>query len=326
MSNKQPTQAQSGPTTAVSFQEVSEHQAGQRLDNFLLSRLKGVPKSRIYRIIRKGEVRVNKKREKPDYKLSQGDIVRIPPVRVAAPNTQVPPSDALKLLLENAVLYSDDAILVLNKPSGLPVHGGTGVKVGLIEAMRQLIPDAEGLELAHRIDKGTSGCLLLARHGSALKALTNQFRQNTVKKTYHAIVEGHWPASVEEVGASLKRQEPQGGERFVTADSDGRSALTHFGILASGPSATLVQAMPVTGRTHQIRVHAQLAGHPIIGDEKYSDPEARKQFAKQGIKRLCLHARELQIAHPVTGEPISVTAPSDEQFEQAIRTLQLAGD
>jgi len=325
--NKPVPSASTASEPAVSFQEVSEHQSGQRLDNFLLARLKGVPKSRIYRIIRKGEVRVNKKREKPDYKLQTGDLVRIPPVRVAAPNEQQPPGEALLALLEDAILYADDAIIIINKPAGLPVHGGTGVKVGLIEALRYRHPEAAGLELAHRLDKGTSGCLLLARQGKTLKNLGAQFRENTVHKTYHALVAGAWPEAITEVGAALKRQEAQGGERFVSVDTEGKKALTRFRILEMFAEASLVQARPVTGRTHQIRVHAQLAGHPIIGDEKYAEDDSNRHFAKLGIRRLCLHARELSLTHPETGKTLTVRAPYDSQFEQALAQLRMpAGD
>jgi 23S rRNA pseudouridine955/2504/2580 synthase len=308
----------------VTFQEVGEHQAGQRLDNFLLARLKGVPKSRIYRIIRKGEVRVNKKREKPDYKLCTGDLVRIPPVRMAEPGKQIPPTEALATLLEDSILYSDEDILIINKPTGLPVHGGTGVKTGLIEALRHMYPALDGLELVHRLDKGTSGCLLLAKNGRTLKALSAAFKAGEVTKTYHALVEGAWPADIQEVSAALKRQEPQGGERFVAVSKEGKSAMTRFQVLASYPSATLLQANPVTGRTHQIRVHAQLTGHPIIGDEKYEENAARKHFADIGVHRLCLHAAELSLVHPGTGKPLTVTAAYDEQFDSAVRLLAAA--
>lgn len=312
---------------AVSFQDIDPDQAGQRLDNFLLARLKGVPKSRIYRIIRKGEVRVNKKREKPDYKLRAGDRVRIPPVRVAQGTEQPPPSRDLQALLTDSVLYQDENMLVVNKPSGLPVHGGTGVKVGLIEALRHMYPDLPGLELVHRLDKGTSGCLLVARNARALKQLADQFKTGKVSKTYHALVQGSWPAGLTEINERLQRQEPRGGERLVTVSQDGKSATTHFRVLESFDAASLVQANPVTGRTHQIRVHALHAGHPIIGDEKYADGAATKRFAGLGIRRLCLHAAALALDDPGTGTRVTVEAPYDAQFTNALRILrQGAGD
>lgn len=321
-SNTPANAAKSGNT--VTFQEVGQHHVGQRLDNFLLARLKGVPKSRIYRIIRKGEVRVNKKREKPEYKLCAGDIVRIPPVRVAEQGVQQLPTPALAALLGESVLYSDDSLLIINKPAGIPVHGGTGVKIGLIEALRHIFPEIEYLELVHRLDKGTSGCLLLAKSGSALKALSAQFKDGSVRKTYHAIVAGDWPAEVREVSAALKRLQPRGGERVVQVNRAGKKAVTRFQILETFADATLVQASPVTGRTHQIRVHAQLAGHPIVGDEKYADPGVRKHFADAGIHRLCLHAAQLSLQHPVSGQPLSVSAAYDAAFTQALDLLRQA--
>lgn len=313
-------------STAVSFQEVREEQEGQRLDNFLVSRLKGVPKSRIYRLIRKGEVRVNKKRVKPEYKLKTADLVRIPPIRIAERAARQAPSEDLQALINNSVLHEDADLLVLNKLSGLPVHGGTGVKTGLIEALRSMKPEESDLELAHRLDKGTSGCLLIAKHPKALKLLSEQFKTGHINKTYHALVQGSWPAHLGEINAALQRQEPQGGERFVSVSKEGKHALTRFRILEKLPDATLVEACPVTGRTHQIRVHAQLAGYPIIGDEKYSEPAPRKAFSRQGIKRLCLHAAVLSFVHPVSGDRLTVKAPYDSQFEAAIRVLRQARD
>lgn len=316
----------SSPQASVTIREVKEEQNGQRLDNYLLARLKGVPKSRIYRIIRKGEVRVNKKREKPEYKLKTGDLVRIPPVRTAGPREIVPPSDTLQVLLEKAVLYDDECLMILNKPAGLPVHGGTGVKTGLIEAMRFMHPGVEGLELAHRLDKGTSGCLILAKTAKVLKILAGQFKSGAVSKTYHAIVQGQWPEDSLEVRAALKRQPPRGGERRVSVSDAGKSAITRFSVIERFAEATYLQANPLTGRTHQIRVHAQLAGHPIIGDEKYASAGDRRRFAEMGIKRLCLHASELSLPHPQSGKTLTVEAPHDEQFTLALRILERAGD
>ena len=325
MSSKVPAKfAPKGPS--VTFQEVSSEQSGQRIDNFLLSRLKGVPKSRIYRIIRKGEVRVNKKRIKPEYKLQTGDLVRIPPVRVAEPKQQIPPSEALQELLQNAVLFQDEYLLVINKPAGLPVHGGTGVKIGLIEALRHIYPALTGLELVHRIDKGTSGCLLLAKNAKSLKILSAQFKAREVKKTYHALVEESWPEQISEVDAPLLRQEASNGERYVVVSNEGKAALTHFVILERFADATLIEASPSTGRTHQIRVHTQLTGCPIIGDAKYSRDTSRKQFADRGIKRLCLHAAQLSLTHPESGEQLTVSAPWDAQFSAAVSLLRQAGD
>lgn len=324
--NTKTAQAQRPSPTGVTFQEVDAANAGQRLDNYLLTRLKGVPKSRIYRIIRKGEVRVNSKREKPDYKLVAGDLVRIPPVRMAAERDMPVPSSSLQALLEQAVLYRDEGLMVLNKPAGLPVHGGTGVRLGLIEALRSLYPDQKGLELVHRLDKGTSGCLLVALTPVVLKSLSARFKSGEISKTYHAIVQGDWPRELREIDAPLLKQEARGGERFVAVSDAGKAALTRFALLESFPEASLVAAMPVTGRTHQIRVHARMAGHPILGDEKYAEAADRKHFAALGIRRLCLHAAELALDHPVTGVPLHFSAPYDTGFETALRILRQAGD
>lgn len=324
MSRKSPTKAAS-EYAEVSFQEISADHAGQRLDNYLLARLKGVPKSRIYRIIRKGEVRVNKKREKPEYKLQTGDLVRVPPVCLAGRNKQVPPTPALQALLREAILFEDDYLLIINKPAGLSVHRGTGVQTGLIESLRHMFPELPALELVHRLDKGTSGCLLLAKQNRTLKALSAQFKENKVSKTYHAIVEGHWP-DLSEVSAALDKGPAHGGERFVKVSNRGKSALTRFNVLEALAGATLVQANPVTGRTHQIRVHAQLAGCPVVGDEKYSTSKSRQHFAKVGIQRLCLHAAELALDHPGTGKRLVRQAPHDSAFEAALRCLRSTSD
>jgi 23S rRNA pseudouridine955/2504/2580 synthase len=326
LSSKVPAKPASTDSPSVTFQEVSSEQSGQRIDNFLLSRLKGVPKSRIYRIIRKGEVRVNKKRIKPEYKLQTGDLVRIPPVRVAEPRQQIPPSEALQELLQNAVLFQDECLLIINKPAGLPVHAGTGVKTGLIEALRYIYPELSGLELAHRIDKGTSGCLLLAKNAKSLKILSAQFKGREVQKTYHALVEANWPEQISEVDAPLLRQEAGNGERYVVVSNEGKSAQTDFAILERFTDATLIKASPRTGRTHQIRVHTQYSGCPIIGDQKYSQDVSRKQFADRGIKRLCLHAAELSFTHPESGQQFTISAPWDAQFSAAVSLLRQAGD
>ena len=311
--------------TSVSFQEISSTHAGQRLDNFLITRLKGVPKSRIYRIIRKGEVRVNKKRVKPEYKLQEKDLLRIPPVRTAVREGFIPPSSELQKILSSALIYKDKELLVINKPAGLPVHAGTGVKTGLVEALRYMNPEIDRMELVHRLDKGTSGCLLLARNAEALKNLSHQFKCREISKTYHVLVDGQWPDNVREISAALERQPAQGGERFVNVSAAGKSAQTGFTILESYSDATLLEARPVTGRTHQIRVHAQLAGYPVIGDEKYGQAGRRHYFRKKGITRLCLHARKLSFRHPVTDELVTFEADYDAGFSAAIRALQKAG-
>ncbi|MBN4053276.1 RluA family pseudouridine synthase [Haliea sp. AH-315-K21] len=299
--------------------EVDENSVGQRIDNFLLSRLKGVPKTRIYRIIRKGEVRVNSKRIKPDYKLLLADIVRVPPIRVANLEIRIPTPE-LKQLVQESILYQDEVLLIVNKPSGLSVHAGTGVKISLIDVLRDIYKD-EYVELVHRIDKGTSGCLLIARNAKALKQLQAEFKARTVKKDYHALVHGLWPQQLEEINLSLQRSPEAGGERKVYVAEQGQKALTRFSLIKRFTRHSLVLAQPKTGRTHQIRVHAQFAGHSLCADEKYSSIEQRKQLSKLGIKRLCLHAHSLEFTHPESGQLVKVSAPYDERFEFALNML-----
>lgn len=307
----------------VSLVNILPGQEGQRIDNFLLSRLKGVPKSRIYRLIRKGEVRVNKKRIKAEYKLKVEDQVRIPPVRVADRNAPPAVSDSLRACLEAALLYEDEQVLVFNKPAGLAVHAGTGVSLGMIEALRQLYDDKQ-LELVHRLDKGTSGCLLVARSLASLNTLSAAFKARKVKKTYHALVAGHWPSNLQRVDAPLQRLTPRNGERRVEVDSDGKQAVTEFHVLQTLPGHTLLEARPLTGRTHQIRVHTRLSGHAICGDEKYRADAELKRDREQGIRRLCLHARGLELQLP-NGQPLSVSAPYDAGFSNILRALD-SGD
>ena len=310
-----------GTKPGVSILEVAEHQAEQRLDNFLLGRLKGVPKTLIYRVIRKGEVRVNGKRAKPDSRLEPGDKVRIPPIRQAEAGEAVAVGAQLADRLRAAILEEDDEFLVLNKPSGMPVHAGTGAKLGVIEALRQLFPQWPGLELVHRLDKGTSGCLLFAKTGKARRLLMNAFREHEVRKTYHAIVAGNWPARIKRVDAALLRQPERGGERRVEIDEDGKEASTEFSILQPLQHATLIEARPLTGRTHQIRVHAAWVGCALVGDDKYADASQARLQQAAGNKRLFLHAAKLQFPHPATGVMVTVEAPYDAAFTQAIKQL-----
>lgn len=305
--------------------EVAEHQQGQRLDNFLIARLKGVPKTLVYRIIRKGEVRVNGKRAKPDQKLDEGDKVRVPPLRLSTAKEMHKPGEQLLALLRAAVLFEDEHMLVMNKPAGLSVHAGTGVKQGLIEALRAMYPELPALELVHRLDKGTSGCILLAKTGKARKTLMDAFRAHEVLKIYHALVAGKWPKEVTTVDASLQKQAARGGERRVEVDEEGKDARTDFRILQRFPHATLIEARPLTGRTHQIRVHAALVGCPLIGDDKYNTETSNASFTRFGIRRLCLHAAEVRFAHPQTGAELTLKANYDAAFDQAVRALAASG-
>ncbi len=303
----------------VRFVEIFEEDSGQRLDNFLITKLKGVPKTRIYRIIRKGEVRVNKGRIDNKYRLKAGDVVRIPPVRVAERNKDIDLQPTLKSSLENDIIYEDDVMLVLNKPSGFAVHGGSGISSGVIEALRAIRPEARFLELAHRIDKATSGCLLVAKKRSTLKALHDIFRDNAVKKTYLALLVGQWERKKLLVTAPLLRSTGKGGERTVKVNKLGKFAETNFRRIQKYKDVTLVEASPKTGRTHQIRVHSAWLGHPIVADERYGDEMVNKEFKKRGFKRLFLHAEQLQFIHPVTNEPMHFKAPLPDELEALLK-------
>lgn len=309
----------------VELVEVDAEYAGQRIDNYLIARLKGVPKSRIYRILRKGEVRANGGRVKPHYRLQAGDQVRIPPIRVSQPRPDLPIEQLFTRKLEQAVLYEDDGLLIINKPSGMAVHGGSGISHGVIETLRQMRPHDRFLELVHRLDRETSGCLLIAKKRSRLRAIHTQIRNHEVEKTYIALVCGHWARRRIQVQAPLKKNELKSGERITKVAADGKSAITRFKILQYFPDHTLIEAMPVTGRTHQIRVHAQYAGHPIVGDDRYGDHEANKLMRKRGIKRLFLHASQIRIPADIRGTEgeIQVSAPLDKALQVVIdRKLQ----
>jgi 23S rRNA pseudouridine955/2504/2580 synthase len=305
----------------VRFIEVDADQAGQRIDNFLRTALKGVPKSMIYRVLRKGEVRVNKKRIKPDGRLEAGDVVRIPPIRVAERGETAPVGQSLIELLEGSVLYESDALMVMNKPSGLAVHGGSGVNLGLIEAIRQMRPDARFLELVHRLDRDTSGCIMIAKKRSMLRFMHEKLRNNQVNKIYNALVVGKWENRDNRIDVPLKKNELKSGERIVKAQADGKPSITLYKVLRRfGQYATLVEAKPVTGRTHQIRVHCQFTGHPIIGDDKYCSDDANKEFKEFGVRRLFLHSARLQVGLP-DGEELNITAPLEPALEEAMSNI-----
>ena len=300
---------------------VTNDYSGQRLDNFLMSRLKGLPKSRLYRIIRKGELRINKKRVKPDYRLQEGDIIRIPPLRLIPRTPKNILNTNLAELLEKAIIFEDNHFLALNKPSGMAVHGGSGIHLGLIEALRLLRPQLKFLELAHRLDRDTSGCLLLAKKSSILKELHELLRSGQMKKTYIALVAGHWPKSLRKIDAPLYKNQLQSGERIVLVQAEGKSSLTEFSVQHYYVESTLIAAMPITGRTHQIRVHAQFAKHPIIGDEKYGEKEINKKMRQLGCKRLFLHASQLEFTLGSTGKTITLAAKLPEDLNQVLKNL-----
>ncbi|RUO27089.1 23S rRNA pseudouridine(955/2504/2580) synthase RluC [Aliidiomarina minuta] len=304
----------------VRWLDISDDAAGQRIDNFLRTQLKGVPKSMIYRILRKGEVRVNKKRIKPDYKLQGGDLVRVPPVRVAPPSDLPNPNLGQVNQLSAMILYEDDDLLVVNKPAGMAVHGGSGISFGVIEALRSL-REKETLELVHRLDRETSGCLLVAKKRSVLRHLNTQLREKQMKKVYLALVKGEWSKLNRSVTAPLKKQVLQSGERIVRVDSEGKASETRFKIRQRFAEGTLVQASPVTGRTHQIRVHTLAAGHPIAQDEKYGDMEFSNAMRKQGLQRLFLHAETLSFYHPKNDQWMTVEAPLEESLQLVLQKL-----
>jgi 23S rRNA pseudouridine955/2504/2580 synthase len=308
--------------TPVQFIDVDEEFQGQRIDNFLIARLRGVPKSVIYRVVRKGEVRVNKKRVKPEYKLVSGDQVRVPPMTVSQEKDPVSVKLSQVQTLEQHILFEDNDLIVLNKPTGIAVHGGSGLQFGVIEALRALRPLAKHLELVHRLDRDTSGCLLIAKKRSVLTHLHEQLRLKTVEKKYWALVAGQWDAKVKKVTEPLKKNTLQSGERIVRVDErDGKPSETRFKILQRYQEGTLVEAFPVTGRTHQIRVHTACQGHPIACDDKYGDNEFTQQMTGLGLHRLFLHAFTLKFTHPNTGAVMQVEAPLDQALQHILTRL-----
>ncbi len=308
------------PGKGVYFIEVDSEYEGQRVDNFLLPRLKGVPKSRLYNLLRKGELRVNKKRTKPDYKVRTGDLIRIPPIRVAERGEVGTAGDGLLRHLNASILFENDGLLIVNKPSGLAVHGGSGVSLGLIEALRQMRPEAKYLELAHRLDKGTSGCIVVAKKRAILKELHASFRGTGMDKRYLALAAGDWPRRRSTVSVSLRKTELKAGGCVVKVAADGKPSCTRFEIVERLIGATLMLAKPVTGRTHQIRVHAQYAGHPLIGDDKYGDPIAEEIMHAKGSRRLFLHAFQLKFTS--AGQLIEVEAPLPPELNALLAKIR----
>ena len=309
------------PTSGVQLIEVAPELAGQRIDNYLFTALKGVPKTLIYRILRKGEVRVNKGRIKPEYKLQAGDIIRVPPMRLPERDEPVPVAQGLLQRLEAAIVHEDKALIVLNKPAGIAVHGGSGLSFGVIEAFRQLRPDAKELELVHRLDRDTSGLLMIAKKRSMLRHLHAALRGDGVDKRYMALVRGHWATAKKSVNAPLQKSNLRSGERMVEVNDEGKEALTMFKVLRRfGDFATIVEARPITGRTHQIRVHALHAGHCIAGDSKYGDEDFTREIRELGGKRLFLHAYSLTVPLPDGGQ-LKVEAPVDEMWAKTVERL-----
>ncbi len=308
----------------VQLLKIRPDDAGQRIDNFLFSRLKGVPKSRVYRLLRKGEVRVNKGRIRAHYRIQAGDVVRIPPLQMArqAPAAIVPKN--VEKFLESRILYEDAYLLALNKPAGMAVHGGSGLQGGVIEYLRHIRPREKSLELVHRLDKDTSGCLLIARKKQVLCQLHEILREDHIDKRYQALLSGAWKERFKRVDAPLRKFVQRGGERFVKVDGSGKASVTEFRRLKAFADATLVEARLLTGRTHQIRVHAAHLGHPIAGDERYGMEEINRPWRRFGLKRLFLHAWRLTFNHPVTGAKLQVEAPLEPELLSLLTQLEKA--
>lgn len=317
-------QKQSGDDfSQVSWVIVSEHQQGQRIDNFLFRHLKGVPKSRVYRILRKGEVRVNKSRTKPEYKLQNGDKIRIPPIRVSGSSTQ---EFEVPGWVRNAIkqpIFEDEALIVINKPSGLAVHGGSGVAFGLIEAMRQLEPDRPFLELAHRIDRETSGCIVLAKSRQVLNQLHEQFRreQGKMEKSYLAIISGDLQ-QVTSVNSALRQTRDTKGMKRVVVDSQGQAARSTFMPLESFQQASYARVLLYTGRMHQARAHADSIDLPILGDKLYGNWDVNRRVRVMGVKRCMLHAERYQLDHPLSGNLLRLDAPLPVDFKDVLENFR----
>jgi len=301
---------------------VAAEYDGQRIDNFLLRHLKGVPKTLIYRILRRGEVRVNKGRIKPTYRVQAGDEIRIPPLRRGA-SESINPSRGSIAAIQNRILYEDERLIIINKPCGMAVHGGSGVSYGVIEAMRHWRQDLHYLELVHRLDRETSGCLVLAKKRSALRQLHELFRTGGVDKRYLALVRGRWTLGKQTIDVPLRKNTLRSGERVVRVSAEGKQAVSIFRPLAIGDMASLLEVDIQTGRTHQIRVHAAHAGHPIAGDDKYGDDGFNRQIRRLGCPRLFLHARSLAFTLEEPHKSIAVNAPLDPELEQILDKLGL---
>lgn len=317
---------------SVTTREINEDVAGGRIDNFLIGILKGVPKSMVYRIIRKGEVRVNKKRIKPEYKLQCGDIVRIPPVRVSQAPVIAPSAKLTNVQkLADSILFENEGVIVINKPARMSVHGGSGVDYGVIEALRSLRPEARYLELAHRLDRETSGCLIIAKKRSALRKLHEQFREKTMHKQYLALVCGKFPNKIKLVNAPLVKNVLSSGERFVKVDpNNGKPSITDFNIRQvitatnnQEDVVTLIECAPRTGRTHQIRVHLQYKGYPILGDDKYGIRENDEYYSQTyGLERMFLHAEKITFVDPIEGKEMTVIAPLTEELSNVFKNIK----
>src|SRR5271154_5188682 len=298
-----------GPKSAVELRTITEEEAGQRIDNFLMRHFKTVPRSRVYRLLRKGEVRVNRKRVDAEYRIAAGDEVRLPPVHIDHSEEPGRPSSRLQELIERSVIFQDKHLLVMDKPAGVAVHGGSGMSFGVIEALRASRP-RESLELVHRLDRDTSGCLCVARDRATLVALHALIRDGGMHKTYLALVSGSWQLGTKRIDAPLATDERRQGERHVRVAAAGKDSVSVFKpVQFFGKVATLMQVDIPTGRTHQIRVHAAYAGHPLLGDDKYGDHERNAELKGAGLKRIFLHAQSIAFDSPGSGVPFHASAP-----------------
>ncbi|MDX1514638.1 MAG: RluA family pseudouridine synthase [Gammaproteobacteria bacterium] len=313
------TPSRSGPRTV----RVEPEREGQRIDNFLLATLKGTPRSRIYQMLRRGEVRVNGGRVKQHYRLNPGDLLRLPPAAARPVEPKRAPPAAMAARLSDAVIYEDAGLLVVNKPSGVAVHGGSGRVHGVIEALRADRPEDRQLELVHRLDRDTSGVLMVARKRSVLRRLHDDLREGRVEKRYLALLKGRLPERGATVRAPLKKNVVRSGERVVRANADGKPSETRFVVLASCPDATLCEARPATGRTHQIRVHAAELGHPVAGDPKYGDRTFNQAMRELGLRRMFLHASEIGIVSSETNDRLIVRARLDRSLLAVLEALGL---
>lgn len=299
---------------------VTPEEMGVRLDNYLAKVMKKLPKSRLYRAIRHGEVRVNKKRAKPSTRLQSGDAVRIPPLTYAQPQAPTFVSPRIQAALNDAVLYEDEKILVINKPEGMAVHGGTDLSIGVIEALRLMRPEQRYLELVHRLDKGTSGCLVVAKKRSVLRVLHQAIREKQITKIYQAIVIGHWPKHLQKVTLPLRKFVQRSGERIVMVDHEqGKASETLFQPIAYTDECTCLEVRLVTGRTHQIRVHCAQSGHPIINDDKYGKRAANQAFKDKGHTRMALHASRIVLNCPDIDLNQTIDAPLPKALSSILK-------
>jgi 23S rRNA pseudouridine955/2504/2580 synthase len=321
MANLSKTRNQFDPA-AVNLVEIDEASAGQRIDNFLAKILKGVPKSHIYRILRSGEVRVNSKRVEASHKLALEDVVRVPPVRMAAMQSDDAPKAPVTAKFEQAIIFEDEAMLVIDKPAGFAVHGGSGVSRGVIEQLRLERPHAKFLELVHRLDRETSGVLMLAKKRSALVALHEAMRRDQMDKRYVMLVHGVWKEKKRRVVLNLHKHVSANGERRVSVQEEGQESETIFHLRKNLGNFSLLEAQLITGRTHQLRVQLAHLGFPIAGDDKYGDFALNKALQKRGLKRMFLHSMETGIRHPLSGEKLKLIAPLPKELERFVQNLE----